>query len=681
MYRFYATLTLLIAISGFGIGIFALAKQPKKKLVRVWFVLCFMIGGWDLGYYITMLDGILKEHAIIASRISHACGILIAVLFFHFVLEFLSLTKSRKRMLQLAYISCSTMSFLSLTPFVITDLSPKLFMQYYPVGKIGYGLYVFFFIGWVVYAHKLMLQSYRKVTPYIRNQLKYFLTGTVLGFCGGANCFPLIFGYPWPPYASTFILIFPFTTTYAMFKYRLMEIELVIKKTLIFAGIFTFVFAIFAGVTFLVQEFLVEILGDNTRYVILFFSILFVTIGIRPLERFLINITDNILFQRKYDYQKTLKEASEGMTLVTDMKKLLNLIARIVSKAIRVKGVAIFQFEEAKSRYVLRIRRGSVHRRAGYSLNKDDTLAGWLKEHKEALLYDEIEDWLKSGKFLRKEKGLREKLIEIKEELAGLDGAICVPSFYKGYLIGFLVIGEKLSGDIYTQEDIRLLSTLASEAAIAVENAKNFMELQRMREKERESYIQTVLALAQTVDEKDSYTHGHLEKVAYYGMEVAEELQSSREFKGIINKEDLETALQLHDIGKIGVPDAILNKNGKLTAAEWSIMKQHCEIGARIVEPIAKLRKVGNIIKHHQEKYDGTGYPDGLKGEEIPLESRVIAVVDSYHAMVSDRPYRRALPEDVAMKELRDNIGTQFDPIVVAAFVRAWERGSIKKIL
>jgi HD-GYP domain-containing protein (c-di-GMP phosphodiesterase class II) len=138
--------------------------------------------------------------------------------------------------------------------------------------------------------------------------------------------------------------------------------------------------------------------------------------------------------------------------------------------------------------------------------------------------------------------------------------------------------------------------------------------------------------------------------------------------------------LKLHDIGKIGVPDAILHKNGNLKPDEWVVMKQHCEIGARIVEPITKLRKVGDIIKHHQEKYDGTGYPDGLKGEEIPLESRIIAVVDAYHAMVSDRPYRKALPEEVALKELKSNIGTQFDPVVVGAFVRAWEKGKIKKI-
>ncbi len=680
MSKLYPILTLATAISGFAIGIFALAKQPKKKLVRIWFVLCLMIGGWNLGYYITMLGGVLKEHALLASKISHACGILIAALFFHFVLEFLKLDRLKKRILWLAYISCGIVSILSLTSFVVIGLTPKLFMKYYPVGRLGYGVYIFFFLGWVVYAHKLMIQAYKQVTPHIRNQLKYFLTGTVLGFYGGANCFPLIFGYPWLPYASTLILIFPFTTTYAMFKYRLMEIELVIKKTLIFAGVFAFIFAVFAGVTFFTQEFLVALLGDNTRYAIFLFSVFLITLGIRPLEHFLINLTDNILFQRKYDYQKTLKEASEGMALITDMKKLLSLIARIVSKSIRIKSAAIFQLDEEKNKYVLRIRRGSVRRHSGYSLDKDDALVGWFREHKEALLYDEIEDWLRSGRFLRKEKGLRDRLIEIKEEMADLGGAICVPSFYKACLIGFLVLGEKLSGDIYTEQDIHLLSTLASEAAIAVENAKNFMEVEKLREKERESYIQTVLALAQTVDEKDSYTRGHLEDVNYYGMRVADELLESSEFNAVINKEDLDTSLHLHDIGKIGVPDAILHKNGKLTASEWEIMKQHCEIGARIVEPIAKLRNVGNIIKHHQEKYDGTGYPDGLKGEEIPLEARIISVVDAYHVMVSDRPYRKALPEGVALAELKKNIGTQFDPIVVAAFVRAWEKGNIKKI-
>jgi HD-GYP domain-containing protein (c-di-GMP phosphodiesterase class II) len=108
-------------------------------------------------------------------------------------------------------------------------------------------------------------------------------------------------------------------------------------------------------------------------------------------------------------------------------------------------------------------------------------------------------------------------------------------------------------------------------------------------------------------------------------------------------------------------------------------MKQHAAIGARIIEPIEKLKKIGRIIKHHQEKYNGTGYPDGLKGDDIPIESRIIAVVDAYHAMISDRPYRKALSEDTALNELGNAKGTQFDPLVVDAFLKAYEKGKIVK--
>ncbi len=116
-----------------------------------------------------------------------------------------------------------------------------------------------------------------------------------------------------------------------------------------------------------------------------------------------------------------------------------------------------------------------------------------------------------------------------------------------------------------------------------------------------------------------------------------------------------------------------------LTPEEFEIMKQHTEIGARILEPIEKLKKVGRIIRHHQEKCDGTGYPDGLRGEDIPIEARIISVVDAYHAMTSDRPYRKALPEEVALNELKSNKGTQFDPNIVDAFIKAYEKGKIIK--
>ena len=238
-------------------------------------------------------------------------------------------------------------------------------------------------------------------------------------------------------------------------------------------------------------------------------------------------------------------------------------------------------------------------------------------------------------------------------------------------------MGNKISEDLYTSEELELLLTISNEVAIVIENAKNLLELQKLREKEKESYFQTILALAKTVDEKDAYTRGHLEEVTKYGMIVAEELMDS--VKMDIDMEELKTALLLHDIGKIGVPDALLHKASSLTPEEFEIMKQHTEIGARILEPIEKLKKVGRIIRHHQEKCDGTGYPDGLRGEDIPIEARIISVVDAYHAMTSDRPYRKALPEETALNELKNKSGTQFDADIVEAFMKAYKKGKIVK--
>lgn len=374
-------------------------------------------------------------------------------------------------------------------------------------------------------------------------------------------------------------------------------------------------------------------------------------------------IVDSILSEDKFNYQKTLIEASKGMVLITDIQKLLNLIVYIVKRQIGLKSACIFQYDEEQAYFILKSRRGNNRELIGYRIGKGHPLVSYLKNKKDILLRQEEDMNISS---------------ELKQELERLSCEVCVPSFSKGKLLGFLILGSKLSGEAYTKEETVLLSTLANEVAFAVENAKNFMELERLREDERESYFQTVLALARTVDEKDAYTRGHLDEVARYGMEVVIELTNSKDVK--IDMEELNTALLLHDIGKIGVPDGLLHKNGNLTPEEWEIMKQHPVIGARIIEPVTKLENVGRIIRYHQEKFDGSGYPEGKKGDEIPLESRIIAVVDAYHAMISDRPYRKAMAPEVALEEIKKNSGTQFDPLVVEAFVRAWEKGKIVKV-
>ena len=173
-------------------------------------------------------------------------------------------------------------------------------------------------------------------------------------------------------------------------------------------------------------------------------------------------------------------------------------------------------------------------------------------------------------------------------------------------------------------------------------------------------------ALMRVIDERDHHTHDHSERVSQYAKWIAEELGLSQE-----EVEVLAEAGLLHDLGKVGMVDDVLFKNGKLNSNEMQHAKKHAEVGAELLSKFPLFEKGALLVKHHHERYDGTGYPDGLAGEQIPLGSRVISVADAFQAMTEDRPYRPALTFDQAIAQLQAGSGTQFDPLVVQAFIRA----------
>jgi putative nucleotidyltransferase with HDIG domain len=171
------------------------------------------------------------------------------------------------------------------------------------------------------------------------------------------------------------------------------------------------------------------------------------------------------------------------------------------------------------------------------------------------------------------------------------------------------------------------------------------------------------------VDNKDSYTRRHSEDVTNFALWIAEELGFSEETMRIIRIGGL-----LHDVGKIAVPDDILRKPGRLTQEEFEIMKQHPHLGALIVGAIPGMESILDVVRSHHERWDGKGYPDALEGEKAPLLGRLLAVADAFSAMTTDRPYRKGLDWDAAMKEIRAGMGTQFDPKMAQAFLRAAEK-------
>jgi putative nucleotidyltransferase with HDIG domain len=183
----------------------------------------------------------------------------------------------------------------------------------------------------------------------------------------------------------------------------------------------------------------------------------------------------------------------------------------------------------------------------------------------------------------------------------------------------------------------------------------------------RTAYIQTIRALAEAIDAKDAYTRGHSERVAVYASRIAREMNLDRQLI-----ERVYFAGLLHDVGKIGIPDAIITKPSRLDADEYKEIKKHPEIGAKILEPVEFLGPIVPCVRHHHEWFDGSdrGYPDRLIADAIPLPSRVILVADTVEAMTSDRPYRKALPTEAVIAELHKFSGSQFDPVVVKAFLR-----------
>jgi response regulator RpfG family c-di-GMP phosphodiesterase len=287
------------------------------------------------------------------------------------------------------------------------------------------------------------------------------------------------------------------------------------------------------------------------------------------------------------------------------------------------------------------------------SLDLDDTLQAIVRMTREI-----IHSSMSAIKLMDEEsKELRVRVHYTDEDAeAGASEVLGVPLRIGERTIGSFEVTR--SGTVqFNDEERRLLETLASQAAIAIENARLFENTQR-------TYFETIRSLAQALEARDSYTKGHSERVMRYALRTATAMGMAEADRRILGHASL-----LHDIGKIGIADSILNKAVPLTADDRKMIENHPIFGDSIIGPLRFLDSVQVLVRHHHERYDGAGYPERLAGENIPLGARIIAVADSYDAMTSNRPYRDALSQQVAMEEIRKGMGTQFDPKVAAVFL------------
>jgi len=365
------------------------------------------------------------------------------------------------------------------------------------------------------------------------------------------------------------------------------------------------------------------------------------------------------LEQQNIKLEEKVRERTKELTLFYEigrkllstlkLEEVLRIIVDNVTGILNVEMCSILLIDKETSQLLIKSAYGLDSKIITQTrLKPGEGISGWVMQHKEPLLVEDIET---DPRFARD-----------SHEKYYTHSFISVPLIAKDEVVGVINVNNKKTKEIFTKDDLRFVSGVANEAAIAIENAQLYTSLE-------DTYIKTVMSLTSAIDAKDHYTMNHSEHVTDYAVAIAKEMGLSA-----AEIEDIRRACQLHDLGKIGVHDQILTKPDKLNPDEWEEIKLHSSKSAEILKPLAFLGEVIILVEQHHERYDGAGYPHGLKGDQIKLGARILAVADSFDAMVTQRPYRQGLNIDVAIEEIKKNSGIQFDPKVVEAFLIVLKR-------
>jgi HD-GYP domain-containing protein (c-di-GMP phosphodiesterase class II) len=672
-----ALLTLVITLF---LGSLIFVKGRGGNIVRSYFLLMLSIAAFSFGM---LLFSVFNDsrHTLLFARFCHLGVSFIPVFYFHFILKLMRLADKQKHITIIGYILAGCFALLNFTPYFVKDVSFKLGMNITDPGAF-YLFFIFYFLAYPSYAHYLIYKSFGRLSDIGKKQIKYVTIAGICGLSGGGLIFFSVYGINVPvlgPLAFYFVAGANLFVAIATYTVRLMGFEVVKRRTLIFSGLYGVVVGSFVASVFILQRFL-SVTFDLNRWVIPVAALCALTVFIRPLEKLLAHATDKFLYQRGYDYMPALKNIAKGMTLISDTRKLLKLMVRFLSKEIRVTGCSVYIFNKTANSYLREVYRGFKEQQISEKIDAEGPLIKWLIEKREPISYESIIAWIQGERVFPQKLLIKRTLEQIRVSMEKMGAVLCVPSFLRGEMIGFLALGAKLSGNIYTRDDFSFLSTLANSAAVAFENARMYEELnerikklETLYKEEHTLFLDAASAFSYAIDSKDGYTHAHALKSSEYAIATTKQLEKILPYINFNESfyETLRIASLLHDVGKIGIPDKILKKQTKLTPDENEKMKEHVIISQKILKPIREIEDSFNIIRHHHENFDGTGYPDGLKGNEIPMASRIIAVCNAYDTMVCGRPHKKPITKEEALKELESNKGSQFDPIVVDAFIRS----------
>jgi len=675
------TLTCIFSfITSSGVGLIFFLKGGNRRLNSLLGLTFITSSLFTLGAFKMSLTQ-LQEIALFWGKIAHIGIILSPAFYFNFILR---LTKNtRKWLIGFVYVMAGI--FLVLNFFDRNFLNLRFIFDefYFFSGDIWKNpQYVAFYIifYWIVLLSSfvVLLRFFKKTVGSKRQQIKYLMLGSIIGWLAPEGMFLSVLGLPLYPYSNILIGIYPLIFAYAIFKYRLLDINIFIKKSAWIAGAGIVVCGTLYLSGGLLQSSWVTLLGSYARFGPIGTSMISTAFLIFFIH-YVFRLKDEELDSETKQRRERLARRTKLLARVKTRKQLSTLIVEAVleeynldfccaasrKKEIIFKGpiphlIPYYVIEEIREKSEMKTR---DHLR-GKRIENDSNLVKYVKKIRKPLDADQLKNEVTKFTTASKDKVSFTKLIK---EMEGLDSALIVPSFAGRNLVGFLVLGRKLDGKPFSLEDIDFFNQLATEAAKPI---NDLLE----GEERIDLFLASIQLLLNAIDAKDHYTRGHTGRTKDYASWIAQD----EEITGLLEKypdaeRELNIASELHDLGKLSISEVTLNTPNKLTPEQWEEIKLHPEESLKVVLPIAPWlgeNIIAGILQHH-ENYNGTGYPKGLKNDKIHIYASIIHVSDAFDAMISKRPYRKkTLSPQEAFKELIKNKGTQFHPQVVDAFLR-----------
>ena len=826
--------TLLAAVPAaalvlYGLLLLVMMRGKKTFINKVFTLYVAAMVVWSLGSFV-MRTG-LSPGPLFWNRVLCVGFLAMPVTFYHFSVVF----GDCRRQKVFVYVGYAATGIFEVTNFFGGMVSSARLVGSDFVYETGFAAPAFAVIGMLLLfgaCYNVILGARARSMSF--GETKFILLG-ISGMAGGGllNLLPAIGRYPVDLAGAA---INGLALSYAIFRYKFLEINVLINRGLVYSSL-----TIFLTGTYFASVFVAEnLLSGYFRVSSNFWAVImaFVVAALfQPMKNWFQQVIDRLFFPEKLEHHKILQNFNNVVNTIMDTDTLAAEVTRIISGGLGVKQAAFFTGDDSRQVFSLRSLRG-FGADPGYRFEFDagSPIIRELK-HRNVVLRNEIEDEYAFKALWEKEK----------QAVAQMGVFVMLPVKYMNKLVGIISLSKKNNGDIFSQEEMNLLTAMAGSMGLALENARSYSQvkkeavtdgltgvynhryLQEYLEKElpkawnqgqvvsilmsdvdmfklfndlyghhsgdqalkylaalmleitrgryvlarhggeefaavltgvpknealrigenlrqgiekefyrlygkvltvsvgvaafpedgadRESllmaadkalyyaksqgrnrteayspeleqgtrganiienlesaYMSTMYALSAAIDVKDHYTFGHSKNVSRYGSALAQQVGLSDE-----EVRNVHYAGLLHDIGKIGVPESVLTKSSALTDDEFFVMRRHVDLSVAIVKHISSFLPIVPIVHCHHERFDGTGYPRSLRGDHIPLEGRILAVVDAYDAMTTDRPYRKGLPAEKALEELRRCSGKQFDPELVKEFISLVHHGMVVK--